>query len=82
MDKLREGLQWDKYNHDFNIVGKDNIEEGINKFVEKHSTDLLVMVARKHSFIKDAFEGSHTKKMTLQTNKPLLIFHESEYFNH
>jgi nucleotide-binding universal stress UspA family protein len=77
-DKMRAGLQWDKYNHSFNIVEKDNIEEAINKFLEKHSTDLLVMVARKHSFIEKALGASHTEKMTHQTKKPLLIFHETD----
>jgi len=79
--KMREGLEWKNYNHSFNIVEKDNIEEGINNFLEKHSTDLLVMVARKHSFIEKALGGSLTKKMTHQTKKPLLIFHESENNN-
>jgi len=78
--KMREGLEWDRYNHSFNTIEKDNIEEGIDQFLEKHSTDLLVMVTRRHNFIQKVFGGSHTKKMTHQTKKPLLIFHE--YENH
>ncbi len=74
--KMGTGLTWDKYNHSFNIVEKDDIEEGISKFLEKHPTDLLVMVARKHNFIKKAFGISHTKKMTVHTKSPLLVLHE------
>ncbi|MGN6193442.1 MAG: universal stress protein [Ginsengibacter sp.] len=78
--KMREGLEWDRYNHSFNTIEKDNIEEGVDQFLEEHSTDLLVMVARRHNFFEKAFAGSHTKKMTHQTKKPLLIFHA--YENH
>ena len=74
--KMGEGLGWDKYNHSFNIIEKDDIEDGINKFLKKHATDLLIMVARKRNFITTIFEPSHTKKMTHQTKIPLLILHE------
>jgi hypothetical protein len=78
--KMREGLEWDRYNHSFNTIEKDKIEEGIDEFLAEHSTDLLVMVTRRHNFIQKVFVGSHTKKMTHQTKKPLLIFHG--YENH
>lgn len=74
--KVRTDLMWNKYNHSFNIIEKDDIEEGINKYLKKHHTDLLVMVARKRNFINKILEPSHTKKMTGQTKIPLLILHE------
>ncbi len=73
--KMSTGLMWDKYNHSFNIIEKDDIEEGINKFLKKHKTDLLIMVARKRNFFTKIFEPSHTKKMTYQTKIPLLVLH-------
>lgn len=75
-DKMKIGLQWDKYNYSFNIIEKDNIQEGIHKFMKQHPSDLLVMIARKHNFIKKVLGISHTKKMTHQTKVPLLILHE------
>ncbi len=74
--KMRTDLMWNKYNHSFNMIEKDDIEEGINKFLKKHPTDLLVMVARKRNFINKIFKPSHTKKMTGLTKIPLLILHE------
>ena len=74
--KMRTGLIWDKYNHSFNIIEQDNIEDGINKFLKGHSTDILVMVARQHNFIKKILGISHTKTMTHQTKIPLLVLHE------
>ncbi|HUZ57847.1 MAG TPA: universal stress protein [Hanamia sp.] len=74
--KMSTDLAGDKYNYSFNIIEKDNIEEGINKFIKKHPTDLLIMVARKRNFINKVFEPSHSKKMTGLTKIPLLILHE------
>jgi nucleotide-binding universal stress UspA family protein len=75
-DKMKIGLQWDKHNYSFNIIEKDNIQEGINNFLKHHPSDLLVMIARRHNFIKKVLGISHTKKMTHQTKVPLLILHE------
>jgi nucleotide-binding universal stress UspA family protein len=74
--KMRKDLSWDKYNHSFNIMEKDDVEEGIFGFLRKHPTDLLVMVARKRNFINTMYEPSHTKKMTGQIKIPLLVLHE------
>jgi nucleotide-binding universal stress UspA family protein len=74
--KMSTGLMWDKYNHSFNIIEKDDIDEGINKFLKKNQSDLLIMVARKRNFVAQLVEPSHTKKMTSQTKIPLLIFHK------
>jgi nucleotide-binding universal stress UspA family protein len=77
-DKMREDLTWDKYNHSFNIMEKDDVEEGIFRFIRRHPTDLLVMVARKRDYINKMIEPSHTKKMTGQTKIPLLVLHENK----
>ena len=74
--KMSTGLMWDKYNHSFNIIEKDDIDEGINKFLKKHQSDLLIMVARKRNFVAQLIDPSHTKKMTHHTKIPLLIFHK------
>ncbi|MDQ2720576.1 MAG: universal stress protein [Bacteroidota bacterium] len=74
--KMRIDLTWDKYNHSFNIIEKNDIEEGINIFLKEHPSDILVMVARKHNFIEKVLGVSHTKTMTHQTKIPLLVLHE------
>lgn len=76
VDKMSAGLRWDKQNYSFNIIKENDIEEGINKFLIQHPADLLVMVAKEHSFIEQAVGSSHTKKMTKQTEIPLLVLHE------
>ncbi len=73
--KMRSGLIWDKYNHSFNIIENDDVEEGIHEFLKKHPSDLLAMVAKKHKLLERVFSRSHTRTMTRQTKIPLLVMH-------
>lgn len=73
--KMRSGLIWDKYNHSFNIIESENIEDGINEFLKKHPSDMLAMVAKKHRLLERVFSRSHTRSMTRQTKIPLLVMH-------
>ncbi len=66
---------WEKCNHSFNIIEEKDIETGINKFLKKHKSELLVMITQKHRFIEKIFGLSHTKAMTRQTKIPLLVLH-------
>lgn len=75
-DKMSAGLRWNKDRYSFNIIKENDIEEGINKFLNQHPADLLVMVAKEHSFIEQVVGISHTKRMTKQTEIPLLVVHQ------
>ena len=80
-NKMSTDLMWDKYNHSFDIIEKDDVEEGISKFLKGHPTDLLIMIARKRNLITKVLQPSHTKRMTYQTEIPLLVFHEEDVEN-
>jgi len=71
-NKMSTDLMWDKYNHSFNIIERDDIEEGINKFLKNHPTDLLIMIAKKRNFITKIIEPSQYQKDDL-SNKNNLI---------
>ena len=73
--KMRSGLIWDKYNHSFNIIESENIEDGINQFLKKQPADMLAMVAKKHKLLQRVFKRSHTRTMMRQTKIPLLVMH-------
>jgi hypothetical protein len=49
------------------------VEEGINQFIETNPTDILTMVAHKHSLFQRLFGKVHTKIMSYQTEIPLLV---------
>jgi nucleotide-binding universal stress UspA family protein len=75
-NKTSTGLMWKKFNHSFDIIERDDIEEGIEKFLKKQPTDILIMIARKRNFITKVIQPSRTKKMIYQTKIPLLVLHE------
>lgn len=73
--KMRSGLIWDKYNHSFNIIESDDVENGINNYLKKNPADMLAMVAKKHNLLERVFSKSYTRAMTRQTKIPLLVMH-------
>lgn len=74
----------DKYDHDFEgiehefhiIEGGDDFSQDMNDFAVENHIDLLLMIRQKHTFWEKLFNVSATKKMTLQSDIPLLIFKE------
>jgi nucleotide-binding universal stress UspA family protein len=61
----------------FEFLVDEEIEKNIDDYLANLDTDLLVMMAREKSFWKRLFEHSHTQKLLLHSNKPLLIFREN-----
>lgn len=55
-----------------------SVEEGIEDFVTAHSVDLLVMVTHDRGFFSRLMNHSHTKRMALHTEIPMLALHEPE----
>lgn len=56
----------------FNIG--NTVEEGINKFLEENNADLLLLLPKKHGMF--GFHKSHTKKMALNAELPVMTIHE------
>lgn len=54
----------------------DDLYQEINSFITKSNSDMLIMSKHHHMFLQDAFHHSKTKKMTFQTQVPLLILPE------
>lgn len=67
---------FERMNHSFHKVEDEDVESGISRFLEEHSTDLLVMVAHYHNIFERIFGTSHTKLVTYQTKVPLLVLHD------
>lgn len=62
--------------HSIHIVDDNDVEHGLQQFIEQTSAGMLVMVAHKNSFLERIFGTHHTKAMMYQTNIPLLILQE------
>lgn len=70
LDYFFEGIT-----HSFHTWTSDNVEQGLNDFVEKMGVDMLALMPRKHNIFEMIFKGSITKKLALHTTIPLLAFH-------
>ncbi|HEY8659504.1 MAG TPA: universal stress protein [Hanamia sp.] len=71
--KTKTDVAFSDLNHKFYTIEEDNIEKGLNKFLENNPSDILAMVAHKHSYIERIFGNIHTTKMSYQINIPLLV---------
>lgn len=62
--------------HDFVTLSDSSIMHGINQYLHTHSSELLVMVAHKHSFFERVFSKSRTTSMAYETRIPLLVLQD------
>ena len=54
----------------------DDVAKVIEKYLDRWSTDMLVMIAHHYSFIDKILHRSVTKKMVTETSVPLLVLHD------
>lgn len=66
---------FDDVNHTTSFRKNEDVIEGINKFVDHHHIDLLIMLPKKHTLFSRLFHESNTKKMAFHTHVPLLTIH-------
>lgn len=62
--------------HSFHTISNEDTEEGLALFQISHNTDWLVMIVRKHGWLHNLINESHTQRMAFQTNVPLLTVQE------
>ncbi len=72
--KLEKAVE--SINHSFHYIKNKDIIEGINEFAVNHKIDLIVMIPRKHSVLKNILKEPTTKRMAFHTHIPLLTLHE------
>lgn len=60
----------------YHFVEKENVEEGIEEFIEANQMDWLIIVPHKHSFFESLFHKSHTKAIMQTVHIPLVAMHE------
>ena len=62
-------------NHTFHFLDNEDVVEGINKFVKESEMDMVVMIPRKHSILKNIFSEPNTSRMAFHSKVPLLALH-------
>jgi nucleotide-binding universal stress UspA family protein len=61
--------------HTFHHLKSDEVVEGINEFVTERKMDMVVMIPRKHTLLRNIFNEPNTKKMAFHSKVPLLALH-------
>lgn len=59
--------------HEFHVITDSEVKHGIQSYLERNRTDLLVMITHEHGFLARLFGRSHTKAMVYDTHVPLLV---------
>ena len=57
----------------YHSIRSDNVEKGLEEFINSHSPDMLTMVVHKHNLLERLFGVHHTQSMVYHTSIPLLI---------
>lgn len=74
--KLNTSFAFNDINHKFYTVEDDEVDDGIEDFLEDNPSDMLVMLSRRHNFFTRVFGTIHTRKMMYETEIPLLVLQD------
>jgi len=62
--------------HEYVTIEEPTVNTGISKYLQQQASELLVMVAHKHTFLERVFSKNHTTAMAYETHVPLLILQD------
>jgi nucleotide-binding universal stress UspA family protein len=71
---LQEMLGSIKPNYHF--ITSNQTDEGIIKFAEENSIDLLVVLPKRHSLLEKLMVKSSTKQLVLHSHVPVMALHQ------
>ena len=63
-------------NPQYHFIDNDDIEDGINEFVETNNIDLLITIPKKHKLLDGIFKPSSTKQLVTKSHVPVMCVHE------
>jgi len=69
-------LIFEGHDHEYAIIEEPSVNHGISKYLQQQKSELLVMVAHKHTFLERVFSKNHTTAMAYETHVPLLILQD------
>lgn len=75
--KIKLTLATEGLIYQYHTIEDDDVEHGIEQFLQQNPSDILAMTAHKHSFLERLFGKKHTKSMVNKTTIPLLVLHDA-----
>lgn len=76
--KVRLEPMMEEMKHEYFTVEDATVESGIEQFLRKNPSQVLVMVAHKHSWWERLLSGSHTREMAYRSDIPLLVLQDKD----
>ncbi|OQP47147.1 hypothetical protein A4H97_06460 [Niastella yeongjuensis] len=76
--KRSSEIIFEGYDHEYATIEEPSVNQGISKYLQQYSSELLVMVAHKHTFLERVFSKTHTTAMAYETHIPLLILQDKD----
>ena len=76
--KEKEILQtlFNNYNPQFHFLEHKTFIDAINQFALDNSSDLIIVIPKKHGLFEGIFKTSHTKKLAFHSKTPIMSIHE------
>lgn len=71
----RDSGAFEGVKHSIHYIESDDVNEGIEKFVQQQDVNMVAMVTRKNDLFSRLFGQSNTKAMAMHTRIPLFAFH-------
>ena len=68
----------EELSHEYHTIENSSVEAGLESFLTKTTSQMLVMVAHKHSWWERLFSGSHTREMVYKAHIPLLVLQDKD----
>lgn len=58
--------------HHYHFMINDDVEQGLNQYINEHDIDMLALIPRKQNFFQMLYGSSESKKMIFHAEIPLL----------
>ena len=68
----------EELSHEYHTIENSSVEAGLESFLTKTTSQMLLMVAHKHSWWERLFSGSHTREMVYKAHIPLLVLQDKD----
>jgi nucleotide-binding universal stress UspA family protein len=74
--KAMEGIRMERFldglNYKFDFEEEENVEIGVDNYLCRHPSDMLVIVPHEHTFLDRLFLRTHSKRLMLHATIPVL----------
>jgi nucleotide-binding universal stress UspA family protein len=63
------------YSPEFYFLRSFDFLDGIDLFTKNHNIDAIITIPKKHNFLAQVFQTSHTKKLAYHSHIPIIAIH-------